>query len=165
MKPFLAPSLLLAVAAALAAQDAPAPPGNPPAPIADVVARALQGVDPARIERTVRALVGFGTRHVLSRTDSDTEGTGAARKWLRGEYEAIAQASGGRSRPIRLTRSIMRAAPTSASRRRDIGVGPACASCPFTVTSNQRWPCEPVTTPIVVPSASRIGPCSICASK
>ncbi len=96
MKPFLAPSLPLVVAAALAAQDAPPPPSNPPVPVADVVARALQGVDPARIERTVRALVGFGTRHVLSRTDSDTEGTGAARKWLRTEYEAIAQASGGR---------------------------------------------------------------------
>ena len=96
MKPFLAPSLPLVVAAALAAQDAPPPPSNPPAPIADVVARALQGIDPARIERTVRTLVGFGTRHVLSRTDSDTEGTGAARKWLRAEYEAIAQASGGR---------------------------------------------------------------------
>jgi hypothetical protein len=34
-----------------------------------------------------------------------------------------------------LTASIMRAAPTSASRRDGIGVGPACASWPVTVTS------------------------------
>lgn len=65
-------------------------------PIADVVAKANAAVDPARIERTVRKLVGFGTRHVLSRTDSDTEGTGAARKWLRAEFEAIAATTGGR---------------------------------------------------------------------
>src|SRR5579885_3443903 len=42
---------------------------------------------------------------------------------------------------MRLTASIIRAAPTSASRRRGIGVGPACASCPVTVISYQRWPC------------------------
>src|SRR5215470_15906707 len=59
----------------------------------------------------------------------------------------------------------MRAVPTNASRRRGIGVGPACASCPTTVISYQRWPCAPVTTPIGLPAASRIGPCSICASK
>ena len=52
---------------------------------------------------------------------------------------------------MRLTASIMRAAPTSASRRRGIGVGPACASWPVTVISYQRWPCAPVTTPIGLP--------------
>src|SRR5438874_678807 len=59
----------------------------------------------------------------------------------------------------------MRAAPTSASRRRGIGVGPACASWPVTVISYQRWPCAPVTMPIGRPAASRIGPCPICAVK
>ena len=33
-----------------------------------------------------------------------------------------------------------------------------------TVTSYQRMPCTPVTTPIILPSSSRIGPCSICSS-
>ena len=75
---------------------AQATPAAPVEPIAAVVARAVQAVDPARIERTVRTLVGFGTRHVLSRTDSDTEGTGAARRWLQAEFAAIAAASGGR---------------------------------------------------------------------
>ncbi|MCU0864922.1 MAG: M20/M25/M40 family metallo-hydrolase [Planctomycetes bacterium] len=71
------------------------PPASPPA-IGAEVARLLANVDAERIDTTVRKLVGFGTRHVLSRTDSDTEGTGAARRWLRAEFDAIAAASGGR---------------------------------------------------------------------
>lgn len=96
--PVAAPLAPFALLAALAAQDAPAAAAAaaPVEPIADVVAAAVRAIDPARIERTVRALVGFGTRHVLSRTDSGTEGTGAARKWLRDEFDAIAAASGGR---------------------------------------------------------------------
>ncbi|HZN39958.1 MAG TPA: M20/M25/M40 family metallo-hydrolase [Planctomycetota bacterium] len=66
------------------------------AAIVERIAAALAAVDKARIEATVRALVGFGTRHVLSRTDSDTEGTGAARKWLQSQFEAVAAQSGGR---------------------------------------------------------------------
>lgn len=75
-------------AAGAAAQTAP--------PIVAKVADALRAVDAARLDATVRTLVGFGTRHVLSRTDSDTEGTGAARRWLQAQYEAIAADSGGR---------------------------------------------------------------------
>lgn len=60
------------------------------------VAAALREIDAARLEQTVRTLVGFGTRHVLSRTDSATEGTGAARRWLREQFAACAAASGGR---------------------------------------------------------------------
>lgn len=70
------------------AQDGP--------PIGDKVAAALASIEAARIEATVRTLVGFGTRHVLSRTDSETEGTGAARRWLRAQFEAIAAANDGR---------------------------------------------------------------------
>ena len=90
MNPRPVPVVVL-LAAALAAQTPPAA-GD----IRGEVAQALQAIDPARIEDTVRALVGFGTRHVLSRTDSDTEGTGAARRWLRAQFDAIAAASDGR---------------------------------------------------------------------
>jgi acetylornithine deacetylase/succinyl-diaminopimelate desuccinylase-like protein len=65
-------------------------------PIRERLVPVLATIDAARLEATVRTLAGFGTRHVLSRTDSDTEGTGAARKWLRAEFETIAAASGGR---------------------------------------------------------------------
>lgn len=64
--------------------------------IGNRIAAGLAAIDSARLESTVRTLVSFGTRHVLSRTDSDTEGTGAARKWLREQFEAIAVSTGGR---------------------------------------------------------------------
>ena len=47
-----------------------------------------------------------------------------------------------------LIASTMRAAPSSASCRRGIGVVPAWVSCPVTVTSYQRMACTPVTTPM-----------------
>ena len=43
-------------------------------PIEAQISAAVAEVDAARIEATVRKLCSFGTRHVLSRTDSDTEG-------------------------------------------------------------------------------------------
>jgi len=78
--------LAAVMAAPVFAQDA----------IQSVLAEAVKEVSKARIEATVRKLCDFGTRHPLSRTDSDTVGTGAARKWLKAEYEAIAKTSGGR---------------------------------------------------------------------
>jgi hypothetical protein len=48
-----------------------------------------------RIEADIRTLVGFGTRHSLSRTDSDTEGIGAARRWIKAEFERISADCGG----------------------------------------------------------------------
>lgn len=77
-----------AAAAAAFAQEA--------RPIRERIASALATIDASRIENDVRTLVGFGTRHVLSRTDSDTEGTGAARTWLRTQFDVMAAKSGGR---------------------------------------------------------------------
>ena len=65
-------------------------------PVEAKIAAAVQEVDASRIEATVRKLCSFGTRHVLSRTDSDAEGTGAARRWLKAQYEEIAAATEGR---------------------------------------------------------------------
>jgi hypothetical protein len=48
-----------------------------------------------RIEADVRTLVGFGTRHSLSMIDSDTRGVGAARRWIKAEFEIISSACGG----------------------------------------------------------------------
>jgi hypothetical protein len=44
-------------------------------------------ISPQRIEGYVNKLVGFGTRHTLSDTVSDTRGIGAARRWIKGELE------------------------------------------------------------------------------
>ncbi len=41
------------------------------------------------IEKDIRTLVGFGTRHTLSDTISTTRGIGAARRWIKSEFEVI----------------------------------------------------------------------------
>ncbi|MFT5675339.1 MAG: hypothetical protein ACI808_001270 [Paraglaciecola sp.] len=48
-----------------------------------------------RIESDIRKLVGFGTRHTLSETQSDTRGIGAARRWIKSEFEVISKECGG----------------------------------------------------------------------
>lgn len=52
-------------------------------------------VSAERIRKDVETLVSFGTRHTLSETESDTQGIGAARRWLKQEFERIADACGG----------------------------------------------------------------------
>ncbi|MCP4232067.1 MAG: M28 family peptidase [Aestuariibacter sp.] len=51
-------------------------------------------VSAERIEQDIRKLVGFGTRHTLSDTQSDTRGIGAARRWIKQEFEKISAACG-----------------------------------------------------------------------
>src|SRR5262245_33570470 len=91
------PAAALLLAAVAASAQEPAVALLPPAvePIAARIARAVAAVSPQRVEATVRTLVGFGTRHVLSRTDSEREGTGAARRWLQAQFAAIAADGGG----------------------------------------------------------------------
>ena len=48
-----------------------------------------------RIEADIRTLVGFGTRHTLSDTVSHTRGIGAARRWIKAEFERISAQCGG----------------------------------------------------------------------
>ncbi len=51
-------------------------------------------VSAERIEQDIRKLVGFGTRHTLSDTKSDTRGIGAARRWIKQDFEKISAACG-----------------------------------------------------------------------
>jgi Zn-dependent M28 family amino/carboxypeptidase len=48
-----------------------------------------------RIEADISKLVSFGTRHTLSDTTSDTRGIGAARRWIKAEFERISENCGG----------------------------------------------------------------------
>jgi hypothetical protein len=93
---------LLAAAAALAAgggaaatraggHDAPRW-WRPPADVRE----ALRAVSARRLEGYDRALVGFGTRHTLSDQDDPARGIGAARDWIKGQFDAIAARAGGR---------------------------------------------------------------------
>ena len=43
----------------------------------------------ARLEADVRRLVGFGTRHTYADTLSQTTGIGAARRWIKSEFDRI----------------------------------------------------------------------------
>ena len=49
-----------------------------------------------RIEANVRKLVSFGTRHTLSDPDNPERGIGAARKWIKTEFDSYAKESRGR---------------------------------------------------------------------
>jgi len=48
-----------------------------------------------RIENDIRRLVGFGTRHSLSDPEDNFRGIGAARRWIKSEFDAISEACGG----------------------------------------------------------------------
>ncbi len=48
-----------------------------------------------RIQTDIQQLVDFGTRNTLSDTLSDTRGIGAARRWIKEEFERISAACGG----------------------------------------------------------------------
>jgi Zn-dependent M28 family amino/carboxypeptidase len=51
--------------------------------------------EPAQLQATVQALVGFGTRHTLSDTVSAKRGIGAARRWAQSRFEQIGRDCGG----------------------------------------------------------------------
>ncbi|HSH45861.1 MAG TPA: M28 family peptidase, partial [Longimicrobiales bacterium] len=59
------------------------------------ISEIIDAVSAERIEADIRRLVGFGTRHTLSDTLSDTRGIGAARRWIHAEFERISGACGG----------------------------------------------------------------------
>ena len=52
-------------------------------------------VSAEHLKTTITRLVAFGTRHTLSDTKSDTRGIGAARRWVKGRFEAMAADCGG----------------------------------------------------------------------
>ncbi|MDO6546857.1 M28 family metallopeptidase [Pseudoalteromonas carrageenovora] len=52
-------------------------------------------VSAVRIGSDIQTLVDFGTRHTLSDTKSNTRGIGAARRWIKKEFEKISAQCGG----------------------------------------------------------------------
>lgn len=53
-------------------------------------------VSSSNLEQIIKKLVSFQTRHTLSDTLSKTTGIGAARKWIKSEFEKYGAAGGGR---------------------------------------------------------------------
>ena len=61
-----------------------------------VIKNMIDEVSEKNIEVNVRKLVSFGTRHTLSDTLSKTTGIGAARNWIKSEFEKYSKECGGR---------------------------------------------------------------------
>lgn len=60
------------------------------------VLRVIQAqVSAANLKQDVTQLVGFGTRHTLSETTSETRGIGGARRWIKAEFDKISSRCGG----------------------------------------------------------------------
>ncbi|RLD27309.1 MAG: peptidase M28, partial [Bacteroidetes bacterium] len=51
----------------------------------------IEAVSAERIKNDVKTLADFGTRHTLSDTVSQTRGIGAARRWIKNEFENISR--------------------------------------------------------------------------
>ena len=90
------PSLLFPVfsflsAAALAQDVGPAPVSRDPD-----IAKMISEISAERIERSIHILTSFTTRNTFSDPSPGGNGIGAARTWIRAEFERIATASDGR---------------------------------------------------------------------
>ena len=88
-KPFGFLSLFL-LAGSLSALAGQAPP-QVDSRIYDIVAASSA----ERVEADIRALAGFGTRNTFSDTLSDTRGIGAARRWIKAQFDQISADCGG----------------------------------------------------------------------
>jgi hypothetical protein len=55
----------------------------------------IEAASAERIEADIRTLAGFGTRNTMSDTISDTRGIGAARRWIKAEFDRISADCGG----------------------------------------------------------------------
>lgn len=69
-----------------------APEGDP------AIHEMLAEMSESNIRSSVEALASFGTRHTLSDTQSETRGIGAARRWIKSQFDRYSADTGGRLR-------------------------------------------------------------------
>lgn len=65
-----------------------------PAPEQPQLHNIADAVDARELRATIEALVGFGTRHTMSDTQSPTRGIGAARRWAQSRFQEISKDCG-----------------------------------------------------------------------
>jgi len=63
-------------------------------PVSEMLQEISTAPSAERIEKDIRKLVGFGTRHTLSDTVSDERGIGAARRWIKSEFDRVSDQCG-----------------------------------------------------------------------
>lgn len=87
----------LSAAAALLGFAVPPAFGQPASPASheQVLQEIATAPSADRIKADIERLAGFGTRHTLSDTVSETRGIGAARRWIEAEFRAISKGCGG----------------------------------------------------------------------
>jgi Peptidase family M28 len=92
--------LVLALALAVVLTQRPSAPADAAQPLKIKPPRStvamLKEISSRNIERSIRALAGFGTRHTLSSQDDPNRGIGAARDWIFEEFQRSAAKSDGR---------------------------------------------------------------------
>jgi hypothetical protein len=67
-------------------------PKTPPA----LPGQVMSQIDDTKAKSFVEKLASFGTRHTLSDTTSDVRGIGAARRWIKSQFEEFSKGGGGR---------------------------------------------------------------------
>lgn len=93
MSKTIAALLVMAMSTTLAQADS----SNAPSAASDPDIRTMiDAISTERIEADIRTLVNFGTRHTLSDPTDDARGIGAARRWIKAQFDAIAAEAGGR---------------------------------------------------------------------
>ena len=78
-------------------------------PPEEVVQRVTSSISADQVLADLETLVGFSTRHTMSRTDSDEEGIGAARRWLAGDFERYAAQAGRNDVTVVLETHVVKA--------------------------------------------------------
>ena len=67
----------------------------PPSPTDPRIQEIVAAVSTDRLEKDIRTLAAFGTRHTMSDTVSEIRGIGAARRWLFHAYTRVSEECGG----------------------------------------------------------------------
>src|SRR3954452_8185317 len=88
--------LTLTVAGAQRSKKTTVASANPTDKLNPQIQKMVREISAANIEAAIRKLGGFGSRHSLSDTASETPGIGATRRWIKSEFERYARESGGR---------------------------------------------------------------------
>ena len=85
-------AMIVAVALSIAPLSAPAETDAPQPAAKSALLQSIAGdVKADELRATIAKLVGFGTRHTLSDTKSNTRGIGAARRWVKGRFEEFSR--------------------------------------------------------------------------